>query len=256
MILLFINFFFQVLHDSNLKEEQKQKLRFFYTIGYEMFHAGGLDSPWGAIVGIPFTLQDMKDIDFSELKIRGKDTLDWILEAPDLADALTLTDKARKFAIMQEIYSCNLKDTAINALIGAGCVLIPARFAAVMNVRNNAFEKFNFGKRCSRYFLLYIGGFILYRCLKDPLRHFSAEKSDRLTAETSPDYLDGGIEYYQQMLERNKVLGELLNSSLKTIYDKNGNEHYFILTPKLPITKRLELLQNMKREKMTGKKIV
>lgn len=236
------------MKDSNLEKEQRRKIEFFYIVGHEPFHAGGTDSPWGAIIGLPFFFGETEEFRIKDLRVQRKETIDWIIEGHDLLDSLVLTDSAKKFAIMREIYSLNYLDAITNAFVTAGCIVLPAMFAQKINYASKAFERLVLQQRILRYLLFYIGGYILYRLLKDPLKHLSAEKADRMAAETSMEYLSGGIEFYEKTLMKHRALEELANSRFKT-YDEKGNENYFLFPPKLPTLKRLENLQKMKKEK-------
>lgn len=237
------------MKDSNLEKEQRKKIRFFYIIGHEPFHAGGTDSPWGAIIGLPFFFGETEEFRIKDLRVQRKETIDWIIEGQDLLDSLVLTDSAKKFAIMREIYSLNYLEVITNAFVTAGCIVMPAKFAERINYVSKAFERLALRQRILRYLLMYVGGYCLYRLLKDPLKHISDEKADRMAAETSIEYLSGGIEFYERTLMKHKALEELANSRFKT-YDEKGNENYFLMAPKLPTLKRLENLQKMKKEKV------
>lgn len=235
--------------DSNLKEEQKKKLKFFYVVGHEPFHAGDVSTPWGAIIGLPFFFGETEEFRIKDLRIQGKDTIDWVIDGRDLLDSLVLTESAKKFAIMREIYSLNIENIITNAMIAAGCVILPALYAKRINYSSKAFERLVLQRRILRYIAFYAAGYLLYRLLKDPLKHLSDQKADRMAAETSIEYLSGGIEFYERTLMKNKALQELSSSTFST-YDEKGNENYFLLAPKLPTLKRLEILQKMKKEKI------
>ncbi|KFM80931.1 Transmembrane protein 177, partial [Stegodyphus mimosarum] len=230
----------EVLNDSKLTEEKKKKITFFNVIGHDTFHAGGLNSPWGAIVGIPIIFEDMKDINFKDLKVQGKDTIDWVVDGQDLLKALTLSDDAKKFALMREIYSCNFQHVFDNAIIGAFCILGPAIMAQRLNVRRDAFKTARLRTRSLWYAVYFSVGFLFYQLIKGPFEHLHAQKNDQLAAETGPMYLNGGIEFYRKLLLRNKALRSLLGPKGTKMFDENGNENFFLLAPRLPISKRLE----------------
>jgi len=237
----------EVLDNCKLKDEEKKKLKFFYVIGHEMFHSGGIESPWGAVIGIPFTFEDPNDVNFGELRLHGREPIDWVIDGQDLLKALTLSESAKKFALMREIYSCNFSEILENAVIGALCFLIPAKFSHRMNRASNAFERLTLRQRNFRYLLFYSCGIVLYRLVKDPMKHLSDKNADRLAAETGPEYLDGGMEYYKKMLMKNKNLQDMSDSTFWwKKYDDKGNENFFILAPRMPTSKRLDNLREMK----------
>ncbi|GFQ81834.1 transmembrane protein 177 [Trichonephila clavata] len=237
-----------VLKDCSLKKEEKEKLRFFNVIGHDLFHTGGINSPWGGMIGIPYMFEDAKEINFGKLKLEGHDAIDWIVEGQDLIEALTLSDNAKKFGLMREIYSCNIWDIMDNAFISTGCFLFPGAFVMKLNKKNHTIEKLPLKIRVAFYILFYAVSYVFYRCLKDPLKHLSAKKYDKQAAVTGPDYLAGGIEFYQKILQRNKILRELLGTRGERMYDKEGNENYLLLLPMLPIRKRLEFLQDLEKD--------
>ncbi|GFT48766.1 transmembrane protein 177 [Nephila pilipes] len=236
-----------VLKDSSLKKEEKKNLKFFNVVGHDLFHTGGTSSPWGGMIGIPYMFEDAKEINFGKLKLEGHDSIDWIIDGQDLLDALTLSDNAKKFGLMREIYSCNIWNVMDNAFISTGCFLFPGAFVMKLN-KKNAIGKLPLKSRLAFYIICYAFGYAFYRCLKDPLKHVTSKKYDKQAAVTGPDYLVGGIEFYQKMLQRNKALRELLGERGERLYDKDGNDNYFFLTPKLPIRKRLELLQDLEKD--------
>ncbi|XP_055935712.1 transmembrane protein 177-like [Argiope bruennichi] len=239
-----------VLEDCKLEKQEKKKMKFFNVIGQDLYHTGGTNSPWGAMIGIPFFFEDPKDISFAKLRIEGHESIDWIVDGQDLLDALTLSDNAKKFGLMREIYSCNIWDVMDNVSVSTGCFFFPALFIRRMNAKRDYLGKVPFRIRVCFYIACYAFGYALYRCLKDPLKHITAKKYDRMAAAVGPEYLDGGIEFYKKALLQNKALRELLGPRGEKLYDKDGNENYVLLAPKLPLRKRLELLQEMKATEM------
>ncbi|XP_015911556.1 transmembrane protein 177 isoform X2 [Parasteatoda tepidariorum] len=237
----------EVLKDCKLKEDEKEKLKFFNVIGEDLFHLGGTNSPWGASIGLPFFIEAAEDINFTALRLQQHESIDWIVEGQDLIEALTIPDNAKKFVIMREIYACDIWDKLDNTLLIPVCIAFSALLSKRVNTWRNAFKK-PLKSRLAVYALCYSVGFILYRLLKDPMKHIAEKKYDELAALTGPDYLEGGIEYYQHMLMRNKALRELLGKKGLKRYDENGNENYFILAPKLPTSKRVELLKKLKED--------
>lgn len=238
----------QVVNDSTLSDSEKSKLRFFNVIGNDLFHIGGTNSPWGAMVGLPFYFEDSKDINFGQLQLEGHETIDWIVDGQDLISALTLSDQAKKFGIMRELYSCDVWHILDNASIAMTCFLAPAEMARRINASRNAFETLNIRGRAVIYGFCFLMGFVLYRCLRDPMRHVSSKKYDQMAAQTGPEYLDGGIEFYEKSLMKNKALREMLEKRGERQFNADGSENYFMFAPKLPTKKRLELLKEMKME--------
>ncbi|XP_054724357.1 transmembrane protein 177-like [Uloborus diversus] len=236
-----------VLNQCKISEEEKKKLRFFNVVGHNVTHAGGTNSPWGAAIGIPFTFEKAEEVDFSQLKIVGKEEIDWIVDGQELMEALIISDKAKKFALMREIYSCDFLPVLENSALAAFCVFLPAEFIRKINMTSSNFRKWSFLRRSIFYSVLYGFGFALYKCLHDPLKHLNDLKCDKLSAEAGPDYLEGGIEFYAKSLEKNQALRQLLGPRGKKMFTEKGNEEYYIFPPRLPLSKRLDTLRKMKQ---------
>ncbi|KAF8766523.1 Transmembrane protein 177 like protein [Argiope bruennichi] len=187
---------------------KKKKMKFFNVIGQDLGTITWCTNSTLGAYCIPFFFEDPKDISFAKLRIEGHESIDWIVDGQDLLDALTLSDNAKKFGLMREIYSCNIWDVMDNVSVSTGCFFFPALFIRRMNAKRD-----------------YLG---------------------KSAAAVGPEYLDGGIEFYKKALLQNKALRELLGPRGEKLYDKDGNENYVLLAPKLPLRKRLELLQEMK----------
>ncbi|KAG8185009.1 hypothetical protein JTE90_017033 [Oedothorax gibbosus] len=237
-----------VVNDSNLSDAEKAKIGFFNVVGDDLFHIGGSNSPWGAMIGLPFYYEDSKSINYRQLKLGGRETIDWVIDGQDLLTALNLSNKAKKFGIMRELYSCDVYHILDNASIATGCFLIPAELSRRINVWRNAFQTSNLKVRAFFYLACYLLGFTMYRCLRDPMRHLSQKQWDQKAASTNREYLEGGIEFYEKTLLKNKALRELLGERGQRQFTRDGNENYFLFAPKLPTKKRLELLKQLRED--------
>lgn len=244
-----------VVNDCKAKKkiflnEGKGSVKFFASIGKDLFHAGCTSLPWGAIIGLPFGfgIKDKSDIDLLNLKVLGKEDIDWSSEGDELLQSLILSENARKFAIAREVIACREKDVFMESLILACAVLLPARVVQKTNKSGETFKKFSFNKRALFYTALYGASFIIFKCLKDINKHDIEKEIDQNAASLGSEYLEGGIEFYEKTLSKNKALRKLMGPEGERFYDLNGNESHFMFLPHLLLSKRVKYLQDMKEK--------
>ncbi|KAH8010236.1 hypothetical protein HPB51_026288 [Rhipicephalus microplus] len=84
----------------------------------------------------------------------------------------------------------------------------------------------------------------VYIGFKDAMSQYWDKKADSVAASLGRDYVEGGVEYYEKLLQRNRALRELLGDEGRKYYTSKGNIDRIIRSDHVPITHRLEGLKN------------
>lgn len=193
-----------------------------------------------------FGIKDKSDADLLNLKVHRKEKIDWLSEGDELLQSLILSENAQKFAIAREVFACSSQDFVIEPVVLACSILLPARLVQKSNKSGKAF-KLPLMKRAAFYAVLYCVSFIIFKCLNDVNRHGTERECDEKAGSLGPEYLEGGIEFYEKTRSKNKALRQLMGSDGERYYNTEGEESHFIFLPHLPVSKHLEILHHMKK---------
>lgn len=172
--------------------------------------------PSGVLFGIPAHFIDEPVLPSSKFAENIKVHLN-SEEGSDLKQSLTLSQKARKFALAKEVVHAHKCFTAYPVVIAPGAVV--AGFATTFAVQVTA------GMFPLSMTAFLVGSLFLftYRYLTGALNERNDLKTDEIVAQLGQDYVEGGIEFYQKNLERNKALRKLLGTKGEKLYSYYGN---------------------------------
>ena len=97
----------EVVREAHIANRKKLDVDFFQCAGDSMFHAGSLNSPHGAIVGLPynFNYNSTDEVDTRAITAFAGQAVNW--DGPTgqkLLDTLVFSPAAQKFAIVRDIY--------------------------------------------------------------------------------------------------------------------------------------------------------
>ncbi|XP_012251753.2 transmembrane protein 177 [Athalia rosae] len=228
-----------VLQELGISAEQQALLKPFTVNGFDLFHAGTTVLSTGAIIGVPtsFNYEGIEDIEPSNLLVQSRH-VDWSqTDGKNLLSALTLSEKARKFAIAREIVRCQTIEPILNSMYPPFCILMTYGIARKMNSFMHHLPRSSF-LNFIKYSLL--GLFFLgnWTCLKDVTSCSFDRDCDVQVAELGEDYLKGGQEFYDKILQRNIALRNLMGKEGVKLYSATGNDEFFIRQKRLPIIQR------------------
>ena len=86
---------------------------------------------------------------------------------------------------------------------------------------------------------------VAYHVLYYSYNWYMNKKMDRVTAELGEEYLQGGVEYYEKFLERNKI-GRSMMDFGERFYKENGDiKQGYIFSPYRSISKGKDYLQKL-----------
>lgn len=200
-------------------------LQFFTCFASDPLHGGSLKTRFGAIIGLPgtFAYKDVADINREELLL-DQMVVDWnSANGETLLKSLVLSDKAKAFAIAREINYATFHqihvETFMRSIVGVlaySCGHLLSKYFALE-------RRLKFWARFSLYSFIASAWFVLYVSLKDSYYCRQDNAADRKAAALSRAYAEGGVEYYNKVLLRNKSLRALMGTAGQKRYTAYGN---------------------------------
>ncbi|XP_068428905.1 transmembrane protein 177 [Clinocottus analis] len=224
------------------------------------FHPVGAGVPWlpaGAQIGIPAnfnsTPEDPSGIKNRSVFMNGK-ILDWSSDTGSaLHDALVISLNAQKFAMAREVARLQSGGPVMSAAVAPVCLGGVWVYSVLM--------KQLFGIHAGP--LLFRGGVnilalglgaVSYYLTSDAVNQWIDYNADRRAAGVSSDYAKGGVEFYDKILSRNKILRSLMGQKGKEMYALSGNlfpSHLLQLKHTSYTSRREEILTMLREEKVT-----
>jgi len=231
--------FNRTLDILQIKDVDKKQFKPFMVYGFDIFSAGTFFSRYGVIVGVPinFTYLDVDVIDKSGIRIL-EHSVPWELEeGKQFLKSLTLSEKAQMYAMAREI---QMRQTPKYFADTFGSV---AAFIVAYGVGNRLNERLNlYAKPRSVRFVLYslLGSFALwnYIFIKDFSQLHYEKKVDEYLINKNSVFQEGGKEFYEKILLRNRALRKLMGQVGESNFTPLGNENYIIRQRHLPLVQR------------------
>ncbi|XP_002741440.1 transmembrane protein 177-like [Saccoglossus kowalevskii] len=231
--------FDQVCYDLSIKDREKYHL--FASYGTNICTSGTRWLPNGLYIGIPdvFSMQRPSEVVASNMQI-GRERIDWESECgKSLAESLILSENARKFYIARELIEANSIQN-----------LIPTFVAPVFIVASYVVGE------AMKYLVHFIPGLATVGCacvglvcyfgISGVVQNRTKTLSDRKVAMLGPEYKEGGLEFYQNLLTRNKNLRSILGKKGIKRYSYYGNEHLSVFNFSPVLTERLKTISQVK----------
>ncbi|XP_013786320.1 transmembrane protein 177-like [Limulus polyphemus] len=241
----------KVLEECKITDREKGLARFFTVFGFDTFHAGSTYTKMGTIIGLPyhFSYNSKEEIDHSKIQVYNNSEPKWGSTAgQELLDSLILSENAQKFAIAREIH---LGTTSYVYVFGG---LFSLSTTSAYSLGSALSTKY--GIRLARmpirltlYTLCGLLGFAIFITLKDNASLYWDKYADEMAAQTGNGYIEGGIEFYQKMLQRNRALRHLMGNYGKKVYTATGNNEVLFRMSHIPYTSRLDFLHELKADK-------
>lgn len=221
------------LAEAKLPAAHKEKYRFFACFGDEATYFGyaslrRLSKDACSYIGLPlyFEYNSIKDIDTQKLAVWVNNAIPWqTRNGQRLLDSLVLSEKAKKFVIMRQIYMTNTLAPNLHFANLATCFTV---YWMISRVIFRAFSK-------TPYTSLPLGFRLLLKTVqvafcatifvifRDIVRNASETQSDLRTVEHGDDYYEGAIEFYSKVLNRNKAFSFFLGDEGKHYYSPSGD---------------------------------
>ncbi|KAJ1190362.1 hypothetical protein NDU88_007100 [Pleurodeles waltl] len=240
--------FQEVLKDTGVKSAEKYTA--FAAFGFHPVSAGMPWLPSGSLVGIPANFSNQGDdgegIVNRTVMLNGK-VVDWdSKDGAALRDALSLSEEAKKFALAREIVYAKDHSPLIHATVAPFCLFGTCLSGVAIKQLLGLYS----GPLLLRGFFNLAGmtvGLVGYFFTYDAINQWLDYKSDKTAATISKDYAEGGVEFYNKMLARNRTLRHLMGKQGEEMYAASGNlfPRYWFRLKHAPYTSRRDLIVNI-----------
>ncbi|XP_033314089.1 transmembrane protein 177 [Bombus bifarius] len=234
----------EALDDVNLVYRPmipEERIKFFNVHDIEMFHAGSTYSTYGGLVGIPvnFEYNDISHINNGNISIQYA-PLQWDAEAiEEFHKSLVLSENAQKFAIAQQILKVATFDPIIkginilaDAVIGMGAYeLLHSKLKVTKQQR---------GKNALCMSIAAIGTLIFTSLTNNALDYYRETEVNEIISKFGDKYIQGGVEYYEKLSQKNRALRILLGSKGRYMYTPVGNQITWFTQKSIPISEQID----------------
>ncbi|XP_077472949.1 transmembrane protein 177 [Stigmatopora argus] len=216
--------FQQVLKDYSVVSSNSFSA--FASFGFHPVSAGVPWLPAGAQIGIPAnfnsTADDHGGITNRNVFINGK-TVEWDSETgAALKDSLVFPIRAQKFAIAREVARLQSGAPILSAAVAPFCLGGVWVYSVVLKQVFNLHGGPALLRGVVNLAALGLGA-VSYLLASDAAVQWSDYRSDRRAAQVSRDYAEGGVEFYDKILSRNKTLRTLMGQKGEEMYAPSGN---------------------------------
>lgn len=154
-----------------------------------------------------------------------------------LLDTLILSENAQIYAIGSHIRMRESLKPGLDVVYAGISTAATYSVANHLNVRGNLYSKPR-SVRLVMYSLVATFFCTSYFMLKDLTTILIEKRIDEELINKSPIFAQGGREYYAKMIERNKVLREIMGTRGEKMYTALGNENTIIRTKHIPLVQR------------------
>lgn len=243
----------KVLLKVNMSPYEEASLDFYVSTLSDPTHYGSTKLRSGAYVSLPVSFQYDKNADMSKESISLSgirlvfDGTNNSQAAQDLANSLLLSQKGKEFLVAREVHyarSYRLHiDLLLRTVAASGAVITWSYFYNRVLV----LKTMKTWAKLLPFAIMSVFWTGCYLLLRDAHRCWIDYAVDKKTAKMGKSYAEGGLEYYQSVLERNKAL-RVLKKDGKKEFTSYGNEVSMIRQKTLQKSTRRD---NMKRILMT-----
>ncbi|XP_044129118.1 transmembrane protein 177 isoform X1 [Bufo gargarizans] len=215
--------FQDVLDDTRLASTRFSP---FAAYGFQPISAGVPWLPSGCLIGIPAnyngTMEDGAGVTDRLLVINGEE-VDWASElGRRLRDSLTFSVNAQKFSLAREAIHAQTSGPILQASVAPLCLTS----VCVSSVALKQLLGLYSGPILLRGVfnaLAILLGFTGYFLCSDAVSQWLDYRSDRRAAAVSKAYARGGLEFYEKILTRNRLLRGIMGEQGGTMYAPSGN---------------------------------
>lgn len=158
-----------------------------------------------------------------------------------------LTESAQLFAIAREVLYLKSLKVLFDTCYATAAFIFTYGVAQKINTKYNLYAK-PFSLRCLMYGFVGMFGFGLYGFLTDFTQIYYDRYVDRTLCEKNPLFIEGGREFYDKMLQRNRALRKLMGPLGEKYYSIMGNERFFIRQKRLPVLTRRDFYDQKLKE--------
>ncbi|XP_068966244.1 transmembrane protein 177 isoform X2 [Bombus flavifrons] len=234
----------EILDDVNLLYRPmipEERIKFFNVHDIEMFHAGSTYTKYGGLVGIPvnFEYNDISHINNGNISIQSA-SLQWDAEATEeFHKSLVLSENAQKFAVAQQILKVATFDPIIKSVNACADALIGVGMYEFLCLKLKV-TKQQWGKNALCMSIAAIGTFTFTLLTHNGLDYYRETEVNEIISKFGDKYIQGGVEYYEKLSQRNRALRVLLGSKGRYMFTPVGNQTTWFTKKRIPISEQID----------------
>lgn len=239
--------FEQVMDEIKLADIHRGHIKLFNVHDLDVFHAGETWSDHGAIIGVPanFEYNDLAAI--TEQTVSLSVPVNWNSKAAkEFQQSLILSENAQKFAFAKSIFSVAQFSLAWKTLHVVGDAII-GLFVYDQVVSALKVTKEQRLKRCGIAGVIGLVCYISYIFTKSIIDDRTDLDVNQKLLAVGPDYIQGGVEYYRKLSQRNQALRVLLGDMGPYKFTASGNEFFWIAQRKITISSQIDFFSDKLR---------
>jgi len=236
-----------VICDLKHTDFQKAFSTPFVAEGFEPVNVGCLNTRNGCFIGIPtiYDLNSIEDTTTTTGSVELQEYIRLMKEDPEsgkkFTESLVLSEPAKKYSIAHALVLTDNFQILFKS-ISFPITLIPMYALGHTVISSLPVNQFKI--RMLAFFLLCNLGIFVWLLARTVINSFYLSEADRKVCDIGLEYIHGGIEYYEKLIQRNLILRNIIPDG-KKLYSEQGNKlAFFSVLSELPLTYRKKYLEN------------
>lgn len=234
----------EVMVDLKLSPLECSMVKLYTVLGFDIHHAGSLLTNTGGILGIPlhFRYSAIEEFETSNMRF-GDEEIKWDSpEGQSLKESLILSRDAKKFAIARNLSHLSTGEPFVKGAGSASIIGACYFLASGVNKKQNFYAR-PVGLRIMWYSLVSMFAYTMWVFGQDFPTCTYEKDADLAAIELGENYINGGFEFYDKILQRNIALRTLMGVDGEKLFTAGGNEQVTVRTKHLPLAMRRDYLK-------------
>ncbi|XP_071454755.1 transmembrane protein 177 [Hetaerina americana] len=234
----------QVLEDMKIRKKDRESIKLFTVVGFDMFHAGSTWAKTGCIIGIPknYGYDSCNDVEKSEIMV-NQSLVPWNTpEGKALEESIVLSPEAQKYAIACNVSLCQGPSMFLLSLYPLLATVFAYSISSTLNTKLQLHAR-KFYVRGVMYSIIGLFSFGLWAFANDFTTSHCEKEADLAACALGAEYALGGVKFYNQVLARNMALRKLMGANGEKVFTAYGNDQITFRQKHMPITERKSLVE-------------
>ncbi|XP_042860335.1 transmembrane protein 177-like isoform X2 [Penaeus japonicus] len=234
----------EVMNDLGKSAAERKLISVYTAYGFDLFRAGSTMVSTGGVVGVPhnFKYSEQEEFDHTGITLNNQPVAWSSAKGDSLMKSLILSDEAKKFALAREFVHLDSGEPFVFGAVTAGVVGMGYTIASGLN-RNQQFYARPRGLRVIMYGLVSLFSYGMWVFGRDMGTNLYEAEADKTVADLGEKYAQGGLEFYEKVLQRNVALRSLMGTTGEKLYTAYGNDQMLLRTKHIPFTLRRDFFK-------------
>lgn len=158
-----------------------------------------------------------------------------------IIESLNFSESAKKYSIARELCLTDNSRIFIKSL-SFPTILMP--MYAFGNTIITSLPANPFRVRALAFFLLCNLGLFVWVLVRSAIENFYQFDADKKVCNISEEYIRGGIEYYEKLMQRNLALRNIIPGGDELYSDQGDDLGFFTVVQELPLSQRKKYLEH------------